>query len=241
MNIAILEDLDNDFLILKNMVQGSSLYSALGMNISRYRSGEALLADFDTEKFQLLFLDMIVDGTMTGMDVAREVRKRTPSLPIVFTTTEKDFALEGFEVQALDYLVKPFTSRRVENVLERVCSFSPVKAYLTVQVDRSQVRFPLDDLMWAAASNHSVELHLYDGKVLRSYMKFRDFCQMIPANAPFHCCSRGIIVNMKYVDYLSNGDFVLTDNTVIPVSRSKRTEMKDVFTEYQIQETRRRR
>lgn len=238
MNIAIVEDLDSDFFVLNNIVFQSELYKKLDITVSRYRNGEDFLAHFHADKYQLLFLDVLLTGTMTGMDVAREVRKMTKTLPIVFTTSEKSYALEGYEVQALDYLVKPYQVARVNAVLQRIFLSGTVKAYLTVQVEREKVRFPIEELIWAEADNHAIEINLTNHRLLRTYMKFERFCAMLPQNADFYSCSRGVIVNMKYVDYFEKGDFVLTNGKKIPVSRSKKNEMKSAFNEYQIRITR---
>ncbi len=238
MNIAIVEDMDSDFLLLKNILLKNELYKKLDITISRYKNGESFLSHFHADKYQLLFLDMILDGPMTGMDIARNVRELSTTLPIVFTTTERDYALEGYEVQALDYLVKPYSAQRVDSILQRILSAGAVKAYLTVQIERESVRFPLDELMWAASSNHTMEIHLKGKKTLRCYMKFEEFCSLLPKNKEFLCCSRGIIVHMKYVDYIEKSDFILTDGKMIPISRAKRTDMQMAFNEYQIRATR---
>ncbi|WP_340399738.1 response regulator [Paenibacillus sp. FSL H8-0079] len=66
-----------------------------------------------------VFLDQQMPG-MNGMEVAREIRRMTPHMPIVFTTAYAEYAVEAFEVQSMDYLLKPFTLERLHNAVGRI-------------------------------------------------------------------------------------------------------------------------
>ena len=238
MNIAIIEDLDSDYNTLERLLKNSGICAQSSTHIIRYKNAESFLSAFHADTYELLFLDILLDGEMNGMDAARAIREESPSVPIVFTTCESEYALEGYEVQALDFLVKPYAKERVEAILQRVFKVESLKPYISVLSDRETVCVSLDELLFASYFEHAVELHLLSGRLLRTYMRFKDFVPMLPPKSNFHCCSRGIIVNMNFVDYIDEGGFVLTDGSHIPISRAKRAEMKTVFHDFLVRKTR---
>ena len=73
-----------------------------------FHTGEEFLADFKPEQYDLIFFDVMLGEGMTGMDTAKQIRKNGCITPLVFTTTEREYALEGYEVHATDYLIKPY-------------------------------------------------------------------------------------------------------------------------------------
>lgn len=66
-----------------------------------------------------VFLDNRMPG-MNGMEVARAIRQMIPQMPIIFTTAHAEYAVEAFEIQSIDYLLKPFTPDRLQNAVTRV-------------------------------------------------------------------------------------------------------------------------
>lgn len=72
---------------------------------------EEFLAGFQPDSFQLVFLDIRMEG-MNGIETARLLRKQTAKLPIVFLTSSADYALEGYQVFSTGYLLKPIRQGR---------------------------------------------------------------------------------------------------------------------------------
>ena len=87
--------------------------------ISDYRSGEEFLSAWETADFDLIILDIFMDK-LTGVDVARKIRKRDSNVKIVFSTTSNEFASESYEVNACYYLRKPFGRDKVKVMLDRL-------------------------------------------------------------------------------------------------------------------------
>lgn len=238
MNIAIIEDLDTDKAVLIKILEHLLLKEKTNYSISHFYSGEAFLETFSSDKYQTVFCDILLDGGINGISTAKEIRKISKDIPIVFTTTEKSFALESYEVQAFDYLVKPYSEERVSAVLKRIISTHNIKQYMTVKSGREDFRFCIDDLMYVLSLRNSIEIYLSGGKNIQSYIPFGSICDDMPKQMRFSNPARGIIVNLDYVDYISGDDFILKNGVRIPISRTKRQEMKRAFADYVISKTR---
>ena len=232
MKIAIVEDLQFDFETLREMLTSCLHEQKVDCELRWFQSGEAFLADFTAEQYDLLFLDMLLGEGMNGMDAARAVRAKGCRAPIVFTTSERDYAVEGYEVQATDYLIKPYQQERLAAVLARVLTAQRARRYLVVQTGRDTRRVCLDELAWAETQDHYTDLHLENGALLRSYQTFEKFAAELPPLPQFQCCCRGVIVNLEYVDSLQGSDFLLRNGQKVPVSRAKRAEMQRLLSDY---------
>lgn len=87
--------------------------------LTYFKSGEDFLRVWQPNAFELIVLDIFMDK-LTGMDVAREIRKTDSDVRIAFGTTSNEFASESYEVNACYYLHKPFDRERVKAMLDRI-------------------------------------------------------------------------------------------------------------------------
>lgn len=108
MRIAIVDDLAAERTLLKGRLEWQLQRRNVQADILEYESGETFLEAARKAPFTAAFLDIYMDG-MTGMEAAKKLRKTDTDCLLVFITTSTDHALEGFQVRALHYLVKPFT------------------------------------------------------------------------------------------------------------------------------------
>lgn len=238
MRVAVVEDIQSDYEALRDMLRGCLLEQRVDCELRWFQTGEAFLESFTRERYDLLLLDMLLGRGMSGMEAARAVRRADGRVPIVFTTGERDYALEGYEVQAADYLLKPYQRPRLQAVLDRVLTTLRERRFLAVQTGRETRRVCLEELVWAEAQDHYTDLHLESGELLRSYQAFEKFAAELPPLPQFQCCRRGVVVNMEYVDGLLDGDFLLRGGQRIPVSRAKRGEMQKRLSDYALSRTR---
>ena len=108
MRIAIVDDLETERTQLKTRLARQLRLCGAEAELLEFESGESFLAAEKEQRFTAAFLDIYMHG-MSGMDAAKELRKTDADCLLVFTTTSTDHALEGFQVRAFHYLVKPFS------------------------------------------------------------------------------------------------------------------------------------
>ena len=106
MNIAIIDDISTDAEALKNIAVSYFEKKQIRAEICYFFSAEEFFEDYQPGKFQILFLDIYMDG-MTGMEAARRIRRQSDNCILVFVTTSSDFAVESYDVGASYYLSFP--------------------------------------------------------------------------------------------------------------------------------------
>ena len=134
-----------------------------------FDSGEAFLAAEEAQRFTAAFLDIYMDG-LSGMDAAKELRKTDADCLLVFTTTSTDHALEGFQVRAFHYLVKPFSEAELSGLLDEMLAKLPrPEPFLTVKVDGSDIHLCYRDIISAEHFAHIINIRTTAGKTLAMY------------------------------------------------------------------------
>ena len=106
MTIAIVDDIAEERALLRKRLEKISLQKNIEFHCCEYENGEAFLEASKNQNFTVLFLDIYMDG-INGIEIAKNFRKCNKDCMLIFTTTSRDHALEGFQVRAMHYLVKP--------------------------------------------------------------------------------------------------------------------------------------
>ena len=147
MRIAIVDDLAAERTLLKGRLEWQLQRRKVQADILEYESGEIFLEAARKAPFTAAFLDIYMDG-MTGMEAAKKLRKTDTDCLLVFITTSTDHALEGFQVRALHYLVKPFTEADIDALTDELlaCIPQPDK-YMDLKVEGSEIHLLYQDLV----------------------------------------------------------------------------------------------
>jgi len=209
-------------------------------------SGTEAVATIQSTPVDLVFLDMEMPGCDGLQVIARLPAERRPA--VIFATAHERFALDAFEVQAVDYLLKPFDRERFQTALRRAEdhlrarrtgkleeklesllseSASPAKKpeRLAVKADGRLVFLKPDDIVWVEAADNYIILHLTDGRLM-----LRETLTALEeriGSADFARVNRSALVHLDQVKELQptfHGDYVvvLRDGTRVPLSRSLR-------------------
>ena len=216
------------------------------------KNGREVLNFIKNKTPSIIFLDINMPG-LTGVEVAAELRNKN-SL-VIFSTAYDQYALKAFELEAFDYLLKPFEDARFYEVLERAkqtiekyqqAAFSEKFAGLYQEYNNSlhphltefvikekgfEYTIHVEDVLYIEASSMYAELHCLDAKVLyRTALNLLE--QQLPAN--FIRIHRSFIVNKNFVEsikYLNNSTYMLTmkNEDVIISSRKYKERIQAVW------------
>lgn len=232
LNIAICDDDKNDARILADMIKNRGLLC----DIDFYSSAEGLLAEPELPKYDLFFLDIYLGG-MTGVELAREIRSGNNDCELVFTTTSDAHALEGFEVSALHYLVKPIDPQNVDAMFERFIRIRDRRDlnYLTVIVDRTDVNIYYRDIYYIEAFDKYCKIYTANGNI-ETYSTLAGLLEKLP-NPPFLRCHRSYVVNMSHINNADH-DFIMKNGDAVYIRRPERARIKKEYMKYLVDNAR---
>lgn len=203
-----------------------------------YESGDAFLAAFPSKNYQVVFLDICMEGT-NGIETARILRRTDPDLLLVFVTSSPEYVWDAFPVHPFDYLLKPYREEKLFQLadeLRRV--LFRAEPELEVRIARQQVHLPLRKIQYAMAQNHYVRIVSDDGEC-RIVSTLSQVEQLLRAQENFIVCNRGVILNMDKVLRLDSDCFEMLDGTCLPVRQKDKNTLFAQFTQYQFRHMRR--
>lgn len=235
MKIAIVDDIAGERTLLRRRLQRQFAQRGIRAEFFEYENGTAFLTAAAKQPFTVLFLDIYMDGK-NGIDVAKEFRKTDTACLLIFTTTSTDHALEGFQVRAMHYLVKPYTEHDISALLDEILSRIPrQEKYIQIKVSGSDVRVPLGTIVYAEHFSHMIHIHTSAGKTLVTRQSFGSFTEPLKSDPRFFLCSRGVILNLEHAADFNGTAFVLADSSQISVSRDLVKTARQTFMEFLFQ------
>lgn len=231
MNIAIIDDAAEDRQLLSDYVTSYCKSHTIFVEVEPFCNGETFLAVFSKKKFEIIFLDIFMDG-IDGMDAARRIRDWDANCLLIFTTSSQEFAVESFRVRAFHYLVKPFSFEQFSEVMD-LCETVLLRQarYIEVKEGRENVRILLRDILYADYSNHYVQIHT-KRRMIRTYTPFVEFSPHLLSQPQFLYCYRNCIVNMDEVAVMDEKDFILHSGERVPIGRTLRPTVRQHYADY---------
>ena len=227
MNIAICDDVEIDRKILIDMINKYFTEHTSLVNITTYNNGEDLISDFKHQNFDLIFLDIYM-YKLNGIDTAKEIRKKDDNSILVFITTSSDFALDAYDLDALQYHIKPITYDKIEKILDK-CSkqFSTNMRFIEVLEDGYPVKILINDIYYIDVYDKTCFIHLKD-KVIKTYSSLTKLCNLLEKSS-FLKCHRSYIVNMLYIKEMLSNDFILKNGEKIPITKNDKLNLKQTY------------
>ncbi|MBS5605158.1 DNA-binding response regulator [Clostridium sp. AF18-27] len=233
MNIAIIDDSVEEARQLSGYVQTYFHSVHILQRTELFTAAADFLQVWKKDSYQLVFIDIYLGQETLGLEIAEQIRREDESCIIIFTTSSSDFALKGYEVRALDYLLKPIGYDRFCRAMEYAHrELENTGRYIEVKVSRIMVKILLDDICYADYSNHYIQIHT-PRRMYRTYMRFEDFSRLLLCYPQFLCCYRNCIINMDRVVEMERNEFLLASGDRIPISRSMRLAIHQQYADYQ--------
>ena len=202
------------------------------ISVRTYTSGKGFLNNYKANHADLLVVDIYL-GDMNGIEIAKEIRKVDQEVKIVFSTISKDFATEGYKMDAFDYLVKPYEYEEFDEMLNRLLLHSEKEErYIEIRHRRLQVKVPLAAILYTTYSNHYVYIHQADGEVIRTYMPFSEIERKLGIYENFICCYRNCMINMDAIAQVEDLYFTVKNGDKVPINRKLKKEIKQMYADY---------
>ena len=194
-----------------------------------FENGEALLRGYG-EGFDLLLLDVAMPR-VDGLTAARRIRRQDERVVILFITSMVQYAVQGYSVDALDFLVKPVSYTglrlRLDRALARIAQNQPLRIQVRSACGLRSV--PVSEIRYVETCNHRVVIHTADEELLTDRTMKQIEAEL--AGQPFFRCHTSYLVHLRYVDRIQ-GNEIEVDGSRLLISRYRRRELLDTFTAY---------
>lgn len=250
MRIAYCDDEQVQLDYLAHLVAEWSGEFGVSCEFTGYQSAKELLFENpDRIPFDLLILDIDMQG-MDGMELARNIRTRDKSVPILFLTNRKEYVFEGYEVNALCYILKPISEEKLAPILSELsANMGEEKQYLIETIDGEKRKIALEEIIYAEAEGHYVHLHTTQGDF--SYKKNiseleREIVKLetdttggkgTVRQQMFVSTHRSFLVNLEHVERVLRTDCILSDGSSVPISRNSYKAVNEAFISFYTRES----
>lgn len=227
--IALVDDDDADAEVTASMIDRYFDGDASRYAVTRFADGDSLLRDYKAS-FDLMFLDVEMPGT-DGVTVARRLRVVDDQTVLVFTTKMAQYAVEGYDVDAIGYLLKPLNyyafsikMRKAEDIVARRRSVT-----VPLTVGSETVFVPSADIRYVEVLDHALLYHTGEG-IRKVWASLKDAAETLEP-VGFVPVSRYCLVNLEWVRAV-HGDDVDVDGERVRVSRSRRKLLMQALAAY---------
>lgn len=205
-----------------------------------FDSGESFLSSFYSGSFDLVFMDVYMGG-MGGLAAALEMRRQDNGCLLVFLTSSSEFMPDAFSCHAFEYITKPFSRKRIFDVLSDAMKVLPQEQkYIELASDRKSVRLFLDEIASAVTDAHYLDITLADGEQLRCRMTMPEFLEKTGGDARFITVNKGIAVNAEHILEFESCCCIMENGTKFPVRVRNSARVEQMARDYHFENIRRR-
>lgn len=203
--------------------------------IDRFRSAEELLERIAKKEYapDLLLLDIFMSGK-SGIEAAVELRKQECKTFIVFLTTSKEYALEAYGVDALQYLVKPLEKERFFHAMDIVLKQMKKAGedQIVMKVAGGGIRqMKADDIIYCESQKNYQMLYL-EAEECRVRMTTKELWETLERFAQFSKCGRSYILNLNHVVSVEKEEILMDNDGTVYIPRNVSSEFKKVYFSY---------
>ena len=229
MRIAIVEDEQREQARLAAYIRQYFEERQKTCQITLFSDGDEILEDY-AASWDLVFLDIQMER-MDGMTTAEKIRRLDQNVILVFVTNLAFYAIRGYAVRALDFLLKPVNSRMLTRLLEQaeqlLCERG--RKSLTLPTERGMIRVSLSDIYYIEVNNHMLSAVTKQGiyRMRGTISAVEDTLR----DSGFYRCNNCYLINLSQVNRVEPGMAVVGDHT-LTVSRPRQKGFMAALTRY---------
>lgn len=227
--LAICDDNQADVIYLSSFLEKWAEKAEKALKIESFPSAETFLFQYEEEKsFDILLLDIEM-GDMNGIELARKIRRENHSVQIIFITGYMEYIAEGYDVEALHYLLKPVTEEKLYGVLDRAAErLKSKEKELCLTLPGSVTRIALCEIRYLEVRRNYVTIHgAEDYTVKKTLNELEE-----ELDGSFCRTGRSYIVNLHFVKKITRTQVILKDGREIPLSRNCYEKMNRAVIQY---------
>ncbi len=228
--VCIVEDEIKQAVQLKDYITRFSQEAGEQVTVSYLADGIDLVDDYNGQ-FDIILLDIQMKH-LDGMTAAEKIRRIDENVVIIFITSTVQYAVQGYAVDALGYVLKPVPYPAFEKLFEKAVTrvrSQKQHVYIKVTIDDRQTRLDCDGISYIESQRNNVIVHTRDNDYV-TVGPLKKFEEMLITHG-FSKCHNAYLINLSYVEAVQKEEVVLTDGVRLPISRAKKKEFMAALTE----------
>ena len=230
MNIAVVDDNLNDRKMILDYLSQFFNESGGDYTTSTFEDGVSFLKDYSFSYDFIIFdIDM---PQMSGIDTAKELRKKDSNVTIMFVTNMPQYALEGYSVEAVDYVLKPLSYPDFRLKMKKATRYilrNSVKKVTINTTEEGLITVDSSDIYYVESKLHYIYYHTKKG-IYKMRAKLTEVEDIL---LPYHFARSGgsFLINLAYLEKIDGNEIVIAGET-LPLSRRMKASLMSAFTKY---------
>ncbi|MBQ8515573.1 MAG: response regulator transcription factor [Ruminococcus sp.] len=227
--IALCDDEPQQIMQMRRLLQEWNADKASEIEIRAYNSAEQFLFDYEANPCDLLLLDIEMNG-INGMELAKTLRTKGDMLPIVFITGFSEYMADGYDVEALHYLLKPVRKEKLFEVLERFSARGQIRTQVLLPCENGTMRISEDSILYCEAMGKQTHLFLSDGQKLICTCGISKLAKELSHD--FIPCHRSYLIHLRFIRSISKTAVTMDNGQELPLSRRLYESVNRAFIVY---------
>lgn len=197
--------------------------------IACYSDGDRL-TDYYRAEFDIIFMDVEMPF-IDGFTAAKMIREKDPEVVILFITSHAQYAIKGYSVEALDYILKPVSYFAFSQYMDRAVERTKRRKekYIAVHLRTGMKKLPVSRIYYVESQDHHLIFHAKDGEVT-TLGKIQDMEEKTKEYG-FLRCHIGYLINPEHVEGIRENS-VLVHGEALPISRSRKKKFLEELMDY---------
>lgn len=229
MEICIVEDDIKTSEELTNLIEKSFLEKGYAINVTSFYNAEDFLNN-SNYKYDVIFMDIELPR-MNGMDAIKLLREHNNDSLVVFVTNLANFAVNGYSVNAFDFIVKPLNQYEFKLKIDRIIKAINTNKDVTLIVNSSRNKYIINskDLIFVEVDRHNIIYHTINEDIRVADSMKNVICQL--NSTCFALCNQCYYVNLSYVKSIVD-DYVIVRQYKLLISKPKRKDFIEELNKY---------
>lgn len=230
LNVAIVDDEARERRRLRSYLEETAQRREIQFCVDEFATADAFLMHYH-QGYDIVFLDIEFPTGQNGMQAARALRRMDSTVVLIFVTNIAQMAVEGYEVDALDFIVKPVDPYAFQLKMTRVLSRVTLTASdrITVRHEGELRALQVHMIRYLTMEGHYVVYHSREGE-FSEYLSLSGAEKKI--NSPVFCrCDRGCLVNLRFVSQIKK-DVCVVDGEELVIARTQRPQFLKAYADY---------